>query len=99
LPPPYDLFPYTTLFRSEGEGLLDGRWQSGLADSVPALITREQEVGRRLGMVRLRGDVAAARLDVLERDRAIGADERAGRALHVRSEEHTSELQSRGHLV
>src|SRR5678815_5873750 len=67
----------------EGERLRDGRREPRLADTVAALIARQHEVGGRLRVVRLRRHVAAARLDRLERDRAIRADKRAGRALHV----------------
>src|SRR2546422_2793166 len=37
--------------------------------------------------------------DVLEADRPVGAEQRGPAAAAVRSEEHTSELQSRLHLV
>ena len=67
----------------EREGLLDRWGQARLAEPVAALVAREQQLGGRLGVVRLGRDVPAARLDVLERHRAVPADQRAGRALHV----------------
>src|SRR3989449_6177196 len=68
-PPRSTLFPYTTLFRSDGH------------------------------MADLAGDVGGAVIDLaVEHDAAAdpGADREAD---DVRSEEHTSELQSRLHLV
>src|SRR3712207_8207282 len=74
-PPRSTLFPYTTLFRSDGGG--PGRGCHGVRDDEPA--------GTR-GHVR-RAD-----------DRGVrGHDHR--RELARRSEEHTSELQSRQYLV
>src|SRR2546429_6390425 len=66
-PPRSTLFPYTTLFRSVGLGL----------------------VGHHIGL----GEGAAVG-QALEADGA-----RDDAAIHLRSEEHTSELQSRLHLV
>src|SRR2546422_8086631 len=74
-PPRSTLFPYTTLFRSGVEHLLD----------VP--------LGRHL----------AAHGQVVHDDVGAGVAQDAGdvgrRAGRLRSEEHTSELQSRLHLV
>src|SRR2546422_3411311 len=83
-PPRSTLFPYTTLFRSE---LLGDPLDIG---------------GLDLPLVRLH-DVADQATDLLEvgdpeRGEAL-ADERAQLRLVARSEEHTSELQSRLHLV
>src|SRR3712207_7017157 len=92
-PPRSTLFPYTTLFRSDrGVG--------------------EQRVGDQLlGIVRRRLDVQARELEAQEdadlaaRHRGVGHRGEAGNrgvAAHVadvRSEEHTSELQSRQYLV
>src|SRR3712207_7764159 len=84
-PPRSTLFPYTTLFRSRAErGPVDVR----VAAAVPV------EVGR--------GRHDAEHLAALGRQRAVGhrrhADQQA-RVAHRRSEEHTSELQSRQYLV
>src|SRR2546422_8528416 len=76
-PPRPPLFPYTTLFRSRGEG---GGGRS---------CTSGDDCARRREHTRSR---AAAELA-----RGCGA-RRASRPV-VRSEEHTSELQSRLHLV
>src|SRR2546429_5310337 len=78
-PPRSTLFPYTTLFRSQGRRVGD-----------PA-----REVARIIGKEAAR-DGRAAR-DVRE----VRPDHATGDALDgvTRSEEHTSELQSRLHLV
>src|SRR5437660_4750685 len=81
------LFPYTTLFRSVGQGLLRQRRR----------IAAAREAGRHGGtaLAEEHGEVAGAgpgRQRVLERPLQLPV-------VRVRSEEHTSELQSRGHLV
>src|SRR3712207_7171253 len=83
-PPRSTLFPYTTLFRSSDLGV-PGVHMAGLADGgVEAVM-----VGR-------------STIDT--RDQALVEFEAMGRAArevacHPRSEEHTSELQSRQYLV
>src|SRR5690625_7753194 len=83
-PPCSTLFPYTTLFRSR-----QGR-EGGLVGLI-----HDQQVAAGRGAHRQRGH--GAHHDVsgrsLERPGPGGVDRRG------RSEEHTSELQSRGHLV
>src|SRR5439155_26176351 len=99
LPPPPSptLFPYTTLFRSET------RRAKLLPDAVTVHIARDnhERVRRRI----LEDD---ARLVTALRPTDVGgraqmqAVEAYGLIAHLnvcRSEEHTSELQSRGHLV
>src|SRR3712207_8442849 len=87
-PPRSTLFPYTTLFRSHR---VEVRHEPGLG--------RERRVAA-LDRVRPERAAAGAGLDdgarVLDPDRMV-ADE-PGRDV-VRSEEHTSELQSRQYLV
>src|SRR5687768_17673473 len=85
-PPRSTLFPYTTLFRSH-EVL--GR----VVDRHVVAEPRRNVVGRRIERI-----AAATRH---QRDEEEGVQRRvqtAGKA-HERSEEHTSELQSRLHLV
>src|SRR3712207_7471087 len=86
-PPRSTLFPYTTLFRSAfvaARGHDAGR-QLGRGEIV---VRHERaEIGRGLGAV---ADAAADRIDAQHR--------RTG-ARDARSEEHTSELQSRQYLV
>src|SRR3712207_8022479 len=82
-PPRSTLFPYTTLFRSE---LLEDARRL-LVDEDGAL--RRAAGGRHLLLGLLQ--VAHARAD--RRDVALGHDQ------GLRSEEHTSELQSRQYLV
>src|SRR5699024_12565256 len=81
-PPPAPLFPYTTLFRSEG----------GINDEFPFLLGHEAA-----GVVEAVGDdvtgVAPGDFVILNW-RAV-----CGRCRACRSEDHTSELQSRFDLV
>src|SRR5207253_5746803 len=91
------LFPYTTLFRSDdgAEGGMVGL-QAGaeMAHEVLDLVDRD-------GIAHAGVDAAA----LLQGDAAVDADqfavhvEKGTAAVAWRSEEHTSELQSRGHLV
>src|SRR2546422_4738197 len=83
-PPRSTLFPYTTLFRST----LDAAWDSGIRyfDTAPHYGAGLAE--RRLGRF------------LAGRDRTeVTVSTKVGRLLVPRSEEHTSELQSRLHLV
>src|SRR3712207_7009082 len=94
-PPRSTLFPYTTLFRSEGD-LLEVLRPAGAR--VRLRLVHELDVGL-LPVVRLGadgGDVEPVRglhvRGVVEAaDEGVGGD--------IRSEEHTSELQSRQYLV
>src|SRR3712207_8459339 len=74
-PPRSTLFPYTTLFRSEGE----------LFDQLP------QEI-QDAGEIVFAGDSHPPY-------RTVGADGKTVTGIDPRSEEHTSELQSRQYLV
>src|SRR2546429_5883114 len=78
-PPRSTLFPYTTLFRSEGPG---GE------EAARAICLRLLTTGPR----------TRAQLATALRKRRV-PDEVAESVLSRRSEEHTSELQSRLHLV
>src|SRR5436305_6832574 len=86
-PPGSTLFPYTTLFRSLRELAERG------AAAVMADHRRRHSV--RLDQLQRLGVVTGGDLDLVTL-RAQPLDERAK---HERSEEHTSELQSRPHLV
>src|SRR5207253_9256395 len=89
-PPSSPLFPYTTLFRSERDGPRSGR-QAAAREHSPGFA----------GMDLRRGEIAGD----LFPPRCVGptispTSAATGRILpRRRSEEHTSELQSRGHLV
>src|SRR3712207_8374027 len=84
-PPRSTLFPYTTLFRSDGlDGLGTGR--------AGAVLLRPGAVLLRAGAV-LRGTGAVRRAGLVRRRGAC-----SGGACR-RSEEHTSELQLRQYLV
>src|SRR5207253_6932640 len=94
LPPPRStLFPYTTLFRSWGA--YAGHAAAGAQASVRARAARQRGA---LSRPRNAAGSSAGRDGARRRFRrpALLA---AGLARAVRSEEHTSELQSRGHLV
>src|SRR5690606_41799030 len=92
-PPRAPLFPCTTLFRSEAEGpyrrphLSKALWTGG--EVAQALLgTAERGVHVLTGRVATALDAAARRLEL-----------DGGEVLEYRSEEHTSELQSRENLV
>src|SRR3712207_7290032 len=84
-PPRSTLFPYTTLFRSDAG---EPGAEQAVADAV-ALQAVELD---RQAVVDLLGEVAQLEPDT-------PAQEAAHRGLGERSEEHTSELQSRPYLV
>src|SRR3712207_7406867 len=88
-PPRSTLFPYTTLFRSEED-------LGVIAVLAPDVLDHLHRVGGGAAVVRLRLHLGG-RVDVHDDDRArvLGLP---GPQL-VRSEEHTSELQSRQYLV
>src|SRR2546422_8516283 len=84
-PPRSTLFPYTTLFRSIADALWDAQVMR-IGDAVERVRTRHPGLSR--AVVAGLGDFLGAE-----------AARRAGLPVTHRSEEHTSELQSRLHLV
>src|SRR5439155_25957092 len=92
-PPRPTLFPYTTLFRSDFGGHGDRPRRRRVPDRVVHQIVQKQTKGNTIaaddGQVRRNRDRDLKGL-LSEDRREIAQD---------RSEEHTSELQSRGHLV
>src|SRR5439155_7695158 len=88
-PPTSTLFPYTTLFRSGG----------GRISRVHGPFVSDEEVEKVVRHLKSQG--APHYLDAVTADELEEEDgaEIVRRALALRSEEHTSELQSRGHLV
>src|SRR5206468_11314383 len=92
-PPRSTLFPYTTLFRSRRDGYL-----SGAANF--ARRSRRCLKGRRPRNERQRAATALPQILDRRAGRVVGHVARGrGVAHHQRSEEHTSELQSRSDLV
>src|SRR3712207_6986347 len=94
-PPRSTLFPYTTLFRSprllvDGRGRLLHR-QVALQGEVVAALLR--------GLLLRRRPVAAVLAVAAQVPRDVALLDDALDVLEVRSEEHTSELQSRQYLV
>src|SRR2546430_11319892 len=85
-PPRSTLFPYTTLFRSENY-----RRFLELQNTDPKL---RAEALRRLGDLNL----DAGEMQRLEQE-VTAVDLQGGEAIKLRSEEHTSELQSQSNLV
>src|SRR5439155_24714832 len=88
-PPRSTLFPYTTLFRSDAAGAA-----AALPDAGTAAARRRRERTQR--------GAHPARHGRLGKPVPLAAFRRGAvrpRAAARRSEEHTSELQSRGHLV
>src|SRR3712207_7498567 len=83
-PPRSTLFPYTTLFRSAQDGA-DQRPHDGHPGVAPVAVPLAAD--RQHGVRDARAQVAG------------GVDGVAGRPAEGRSEEHTSELQSRQYLV
>src|SRR3712207_8844909 len=87
-PPRSTLFPYTTLFRSRGGGALDVRHALG------EVVDAERDGGREQRPDFPQPVEQLTEVEVRNRERDVFR----GRT-HVRSEEHTSELQSRQYLV
>src|SRR3712207_7840108 len=88
-PPRSTLFPYTTLFRSSAS-------RCGEADALPAHARASRAPAEAAEVTPLQPLTHVAR----RRGRGRGARPLgAWRAHHPRSEEHTSELQSRQYLV
>src|SRR3712207_8477736 len=89
-PPRSTLFPYTTLFRSHAEDLAGNKASTTLG-GIDIDLTKPVLSGAAVGEARngwYRDDVTV---------KWTATDTLSG--IHVRSEEHTSELQSRQYLV
>src|SRR2546422_7232006 len=82
-PPRSTLFPYTTLFRSYREGFIQPAEQEETEDGAPRRRTKKGIL--QLAVIHLRQRLCSS-------SRALAES-------LARSEEHTSELQSRLHLV
>src|SRR5207253_11093429 len=89
-PPRSTLFPYTTLFRSARSEFVPGSLERFRPEPFALVekVERSHAVGLRIGRGRRVGRHALLPHPFIER-----------REPDQRSEEHTSELQSRGHLV
>src|SRR3989442_2398948 len=83
-PPRSTLFPYTTLFRSEGCAIRFGEGDRATGSIAPPVAEKDRRSPRSAVIGAYRD---LRKIKVLRR------------AHHTRSEEHTSELQSRPHLV
>src|SRR3712207_7798812 len=87
-PPRSTLFLYTTLFRSEG----------GPGDHGGAVLVVVEDRDVEAALQLLLDVEGLGGGDVLQVDPADGGLQKLAEADHVRSEEHTSELQSRQYL-
>src|SRR5207253_10898528 len=96
LPPYPTLFPYTTLFRSEA-----GMAERTVRQLQPArlVVDHGADPGALLARVARIVLVGAAHRAIEAEQGAHGVQQRGLAGAVLRSEEHTSELQSRGHLV
>src|SRR5690606_41574213 len=90
-PPRYTLFPYTTLFRSWGYWDTDPSKQTNPLDATEESTYTGLGVERWLSAQRTTEDLASLS--------GIYTYSNSGAASSYRSEEHTSELQSRENLV
>src|SRR5690606_41869125 len=88
------LFPYTTLFRS-----VDGRnvWRADLSQALKTLTTAQPMLGDRL-WVAPSCSLLHCPVD-LDLETQLDPEIKSWLAFSIRSEEHTSELQSRENLV
>src|SRR3712207_9352903 len=95
-PPRSTLFPYTTLFRSAEGGIPKVEIAAGR--DVPKVVREDLDGGDAVAGHSLRGRQGKAPCDL-----GVIRPSLAGRlevlVRHARSEEHTSELQSRQYLV
>src|SRR2546422_6132078 len=95
-PPRSTLFPYTTLFRSLPRGCLVGEHALQiLARAERVANTQEHPLAFGYRSRDGKGPVLGVEGEQVARDELLFADQQPGE----RSEEHTSELQSRLHLV
>src|SRR5207253_10837481 len=93
-PPSSTLFPYTTLFRSDccPQRLGNTRSRVSCSSTSPGGVPL-----RRCAMDTLFAKVAGLDVHLKGIQCAVRSRQESGKL--IRSEEHTSELQSRGHLV
>src|SRR5699024_12805244 len=96
LPPPSLLFPYTTLFRSTDSAASSTAMATGVKTMNGVIVLDKQ-------LSRVDSALEIAKLNNKKTGIVVTAEishaTPAGFAAHVRSEEHTSELQSRFDLV
>src|SRR5439155_21355724 len=96
LPPRSPLFPYTTLFRSGCAGLRPRARRLLMAQAMRERLHRHEQAEKESEQdprkaSKLSAHGKAPVVAPITRERFVAGN--------VRSEEHTSELQSRGHLV
>src|SRR5690625_7122736 len=83
----------------EGIAELTAHRQAFTCGDLPyELVRGERAVGRLIGMARLNAEVDTDQFKQLPPPWGCGGKDKGYPKAHKRSEEHTSELQSRGHL-
>src|SRR3712207_7156677 len=92
-PPRSTLFPYTTLFRSRATSASAADRAAGGVPAGRVRGARQRDAGGREGLEALEDEGDRGLHALGGGDRVVGAGDR------LRSEEHTSELQSRQYLV
>src|SRR5206468_10967908 len=97
-PPPHALFPYTTLFRSSGVWERSVRPGPHFTAGIPSMKTRSERVEEPKSRASGRASRAAPTSGETS-EVSRGASREARPEARLRSEEHTSELQSRSDLV
>src|SRR3712207_8827990 len=93
-PPRSTLFPYTTLFRSTAVNEEDVEESLKLIDNIISDIVNEKIILDDSSVALMKKVLKTAVVQTLEDSTELG-----NYILHQRSEEHTSELQSRQYLV
>src|SRR3712207_7887730 len=93
-PPRSTLFPYTTLFRSRQRHLQTQK--EGTGEDVPG---RSREISGQMKTFAVPAVDPGRLPDGIEQPVILDSEELVALQLQLRSEEHTSELQSRQYLV
>src|SRR5690606_41483892 len=93
------LSPYTTLFRSKGINDHHTAWLVGQVAAI-TVVTNQGRAAQRIGFLLCDDEACAMQLDTRRRNALHGLEGSCCRHIgaHARSEEHTSELQSRENL-
>src|SRR5205823_9756015 len=99
LPPTLTPFPYTTLFRSHGDGRYDSHRDGTGLETVDEAWDHRNVIRRRARPWGVQDPCVGTRHDGRFRRYGIHRRSAAGVSCTPRSEEHTSELQSLAYLV
>src|SRR5690606_41901636 len=97
-PPVSNLFPYTTLFRSRSE-VLSPEKDKGFSEETLRALQKLKPKERAILYGRIMEEQSYEELSLLTGSSSAALRKQYERARDKRSEEHTSELQSRENLV